>query len=649
MAEVSWASEQQMDVVAAVREQMNIDEVASARGVAIDGLGQMRVNAAMAMDPMGYRDMICMCIQTPRIPRPRNAFILYRQYHQSRVMSENPSLSNPEISRIIGDKWKNEEPDVKEDWKGMAEKEKQRHASRYPNYRYQPRRNVKSQSWAASSPLEEERGRCPKCKGRLSSLTPRTPTDPYASPTASWMGGAHHPLGQEKTTPGLSRLDTDVPRGMSSGSVSPLTMANRLPLPSPYGSFMSADGGAMSPDSRRRRTSSIADYHLVGRRPEASPGGYLMRDARRLGQEAGGWGASDRPFEGWRPQDHERGTDDRNGVAFDESLRLPPLRTPISPRSQGIPNDGRFNPFLWETSASPATRADADRDRDNDRDRDRGKGPAGDPEFSFRDKLGVLARVCRPAPVPPPPEGSGVRATRGPFIAIEGADARALGEVGAAVERALLGCEDVHLRTWSLADQLANGQAPALPAEVLKSCLETLERGQDMSRQIASHVTQGEEGTADGRPGRRLPVALVKDGFSMTLTDGFASMASGAGAGAGADDSSLAGHWSWMASLWRGAVSPDLVLYIKNDLEDAEDADGGEGGEEGGRHCRRRRRRRRRPSGTLELWKQLGLMVVRTAKDGSVGEDAGRALVTELMGWIREGSYREAVAEDWRA
>src|ERR1700712_1731185 len=45
------------------------------------------------------------------------AFILYRQHYQAQVVAQNPGLANPEISKIIGEQWREQEPEVKSDWK----------------------------------------------------------------------------------------------------------------------------------------------------------------------------------------------------------------------------------------------------------------------------------------------------------------------------------------------------------------------------------------------------------------------------------------------------------------------------------------------------------------------------------------------------
>lgn len=49
------------------------------------------------------------------------AFILYRQHYQAQVVSQHPGLANPEISKIIGEQWREQAPEIKNDWKRLAE------------------------------------------------------------------------------------------------------------------------------------------------------------------------------------------------------------------------------------------------------------------------------------------------------------------------------------------------------------------------------------------------------------------------------------------------------------------------------------------------------------------------------------------------
>ncbi|KAG8531078.1 uncharacterized protein KY384_004435 [Bacidia gigantensis] len=112
---------------------------------------------------------ICLCQPDPKVPRPRNAFILYRQHHQASVVAQNPGLANPEISKVIGDHWRAAAPEIKEHWKLLAEEEKIRHQKQYPDYRYQPRRTGRNSSAAELSHNPSVFGdgqRCSKCGGK---------------------------------------------------------------------------------------------------------------------------------------------------------------------------------------------------------------------------------------------------------------------------------------------------------------------------------------------------------------------------------------------------------------------------------------------------------------------------------------------------
>ena len=82
-----------------------------------------------------------------RIPRPRNAFILFRQkYHQAVLDEGNVIRTNPEVSRELGRRWRNLTNDEREHWNQLTEEEKTNHAKKYPGYRYTPRRNGKSKN-----------------------------------------------------------------------------------------------------------------------------------------------------------------------------------------------------------------------------------------------------------------------------------------------------------------------------------------------------------------------------------------------------------------------------------------------------------------------------------------------------------------------
>jgi HMG box factor, other len=58
-----------------------------------------------------------------KVPRPRNAFILYRQANAATWREEHPELSNVACSKDIGKQWREESEDIKQYWREQARKD----------------------------------------------------------------------------------------------------------------------------------------------------------------------------------------------------------------------------------------------------------------------------------------------------------------------------------------------------------------------------------------------------------------------------------------------------------------------------------------------------------------------------------------------
>ncbi|KAK9240457.1 hypothetical protein V1525DRAFT_203663 [Lipomyces kononenkoae] len=134
---------------------------------------------------------ICLCPQVARVPRPRNAFILYRQHHHASVVAEHPGKTNPEISKIIGEQWRQLSSEEKAVWQKLGDEEKKSHLERFPDYRYQPRRNAKRQGndvhtnsnvVSNGPPGQSSISICSKCHGQTpnsrGALFPKSPMLP---------------------------------------------------------------------------------------------------------------------------------------------------------------------------------------------------------------------------------------------------------------------------------------------------------------------------------------------------------------------------------------------------------------------------------------------------------------------------------------
>ena len=177
------------------------------------------------------------------------------------MVQQNPGLANPEISKIIGEQWRDESEECKNQWKLLAEEEKQRHQRTYPDYRYQPRRGNKSggsQSTRPTAAPGEDPHRCNKCGGRYIA-TPRTPSTPFPTPTFAKPG--HTPYG----SPSLGQHPGPTVRtDMSRHPRQPLQWGGgpQSTPPSLYDIREDSHDDTVSPnEAKRRRYNTAGSYH----------------------------------------------------------------------------------------------------------------------------------------------------------------------------------------------------------------------------------------------------------------------------------------------------------------------------------------------------------------------------------------------------
>ncbi|KAI1608034.1 hypothetical protein EDD37DRAFT_936 [Exophiala viscosa] len=154
-------------------------------------MAESQAQSLKAFDSSKPREHLCLCPSEPKIPRPRNSFMLFRQHQQSSIMAQNPGLPIPDVSKIIGEQWRSLSAEAKEGWNLLAEEEKTRHQQQYPGYRYQPRRSGRAsvQSSATAPASTEPQELCIKCGGRpMNGYTNASPI--YTPPTT----GSQQPM-----------------------------------------------------------------------------------------------------------------------------------------------------------------------------------------------------------------------------------------------------------------------------------------------------------------------------------------------------------------------------------------------------------------------------------------------------------------------
>ncbi|KAF4126409.1 hypothetical protein GMORB2_0145 [Geosmithia morbida] len=558
-------------------------------------------------------------------------FILYRTRMAAQATAENPALSNPQISKILGDRWAKETDEVKAQWKRLAEEESKRHRQQYPDYRFQPKRRG-SKASQASRLNDDDSERCPRQRSDSipdsSALLPPHQQQPGRGivRTASELDDldmASPELKRRRLTtvaeghPGIHPIQTwasahDPRHHQHQHHNHPQGYSPAARTPTSAGFDAQSRGGYPPMGTALPGPGVVARQPSVPRPPHRAP------PPPRPAGVSGPWTAASAGYAPYR----------RSPPA--ESVRLPPLKTAITPTAASS-----------TTGAPSATTS-------HDPDSALGYPPItaglgitggrGSPERSaaeqimalpFARKMAVVSKICPPLPRTGGPGASG---KRGAVIAVEGSRSDILHQVSQAVEKTLAGCQRANLRAWANESPFDGGAISSAAGELqdrMPSIFEDILSWHKKSKEVARHVLEpaaagGRASPGDGdevsptttttaarlpAPSVATPVALLKDGFSLSMSDRFACATSRSLSNYGPVD-----HWQWMATLWRGIVGPDLIVhavaYPDDDMEKLK---------------------------TVEFQKHLGVMAVRVAATATTLDEATeRRLNFEILEWVNE-------------
>ncbi|KAL8674738.1 MAG: hypothetical protein Q9168_000896 [Polycauliona sp. 1 TL-2023] len=587
---------------------------------------------------------ICLCQPDPKVPRPRNAFILYRQRHQASVVAQHPGLANPDVSKVIGEQWRQASPESKQYWKNLAEEEKIRHQRQHPDYRYQPRRSGRNNSLSSGSNLssnssEAANRRCAKCGGKSMTTPISVSSAGYLASASTVSPGTPYSANRPPSTPSTASSAKRFLQGASSppftSSASTFTQRNRdlsnnigaMGVATPRYKRPEDSAFPLSPDAKRRRVMG-GPY----------PGGPRLA------------GGPPTPYGFSRRKESLPRLDFMNSPTF--AMGPPPRPHPAVHH----PDSSLTLPPLQKSSASDeSTQAKS--------------VEAMVMSMSTVNKIRVLAKASTPLTKPNPT--SPAFQTRGLIIAIDGQEHAAVEQITANLNNVLAPTYAVQeFRLPADLDKSEEGADSDTKTDSLEHCHRNMAKYHSLSTQLKSYITStplaptsaasspavspksipsklkptahstatppSSVGTpsstfaeppsaasTDFGPSKRKaaetlhPVALVP-GYQLTQTDAFASHIP-------IDDAwTPVEHWQWMAAMWRGTVGPDITIAVKA-VEDgvAEQQKGSGGGRKTG-------------GGEVDVQlEEYRAVVVKIEKGGMVGEGSLRRLGFEVGEYVR--------------
>jgi len=169
------------------------------------------------------------------IPRPRNAFILFRcDFVAQKKIPASVEPDHRNISRIVGRIWKAMGEEGRRPWIEEAKREREKHKRLYPQYRYSP----SSTATATPSALKEKRTHYQKVRESMGVLpawevTSHPGGSPQSSPPQPTPEPRPHEVPQAEMLLRTQALPSDVPwrkpEGLDCwGSTAPHTMSGEI-------------------------------------------------------------------------------------------------------------------------------------------------------------------------------------------------------------------------------------------------------------------------------------------------------------------------------------------------------------------------------------------------------------------------------------
>lgn len=114
------------------------------------------------------------------IKRPLNSFMVWAKEKRRTMNRDNPKMRNAEISKILGEEWRQMPDEAKQPYVEEAVRLRKQHKVDHPNYRYKPKRKLRQEQAA----LEKARSDgVPLFSGIYPNILPSPVPSDFSSPS----------------------------------------------------------------------------------------------------------------------------------------------------------------------------------------------------------------------------------------------------------------------------------------------------------------------------------------------------------------------------------------------------------------------------------------------------------------------------------